>query len=75
MSTIEYANVAAHREIPNNAKRPADGYGSKIPTDHQVRLMGETAWRKVYAICYSNVASFYIISYGNKLFVRDADLG
>lgn len=75
MSAIEYANVASHRTVVNNAKRPADGYGSKIPTDHQVQLVGETLWRKVYAVCFSNVASFYILTNGKKLYIRDADLG
>jgi len=74
MSAIEYANVAAHRRVPNNAKRPIDGYGRKIPTDHQVQLAGESTWRKVYAICFSNAASFYIIVKGKSLYIHDADM-
>ena len=42
------------------------GYGSKIPTHHRVRLNSEGPWRRVYATCYSNVASHWIMVLGIK---------
>lgn len=34
------------------------GCGKRLPTQYMVRYLGR--WRRVYAICYSNVASLYI---------------
>lgn len=51
----------------------AEGYGEKIPTDWQVIIAGEKKWRKVYAICWSNVASHYIMLDGKREFIRDSD--
>jgi hypothetical protein len=34
------------------------GYGNRIPTVYMVKWQGK--WRRVYAACYSNVASTYI---------------
>lgn len=34
------------------------GYGSKLPTHYMVKHNGK--WRRVYAACYGNAASFYI---------------
>jgi len=37
-----------------------DGYGKKISTEYEVKLEGcGERWYKVYAVCFSNVASFY----------------
>jgi hypothetical protein len=51
--------------------RSASGYGSKIPTPYMVTLIGETRRRRVYAMCYGNAASFYIVRDGNELFIRE----
>jgi len=45
-----------------------DGYGSKITTDTMVRL--DNRLYRVYATCYSNVASHWIIKGGQKLHLR-----
>lgn len=37
----------------------ATGYGSRIPTGYMVRQPGGR-WRRVYAACWSNVASHFI---------------
>ena len=34
------------------------GYGNRLPTSYMVKLHGR--WRRVYAACYGNAASFYI---------------
>ena len=46
----------------------ATGYGSKIPTRYMVKT--NNRWYRVYSICYSNVATDYIVSKGEKIVVR-----
>ena len=36
----------------------ASGYGARIPTEYMVKYNGR--WRRVYAICYSNVSTLFI---------------
>ena len=45
----------------------ASGYGSRIPTRYMVRFKDK--WRRVYAICYSNCATFYIGKASDKTIV------
>jgi len=40
-------------------RRPADGYGRKLPTRHMVRH--ENHWRRVYCCIYSNAGTCYIL--------------
>ncbi len=47
----------------------ASGYGTRIPTRYMVKYRG--TWRRVYAIRKANAASAYIISKGERLFIRD----
>lgn len=42
----------------------ADGYGSKIPTQHMIRYAGR--WRRVYVMCYSNSGTAYIVVNGTN---------
>lgn len=70
---VTYADAVQFRRVPNPAKRPEDGYGDKIPTDWQVMLRFESKWRKVYAVCFSNVASYYITVKKQDLYIRDSD--
>lgn len=44
------------------------GYGSKITTDTMVRL--DNRLYRVYATCYSNAASLWIVKDGKKLHLR-----
>ena len=48
----------------------ADCYGSKISTDRMVRFQGEKRLYRVYATCYSNAASHWIIRHGQTLHIR-----
>lgn len=52
-------------EAPRNPYRT--GYGKRIPTAYRVRLW-DSKWRRVYAACYSNVATTYI-EYGGKRYI------
>ncbi len=47
-----------------------DGYGKKIATRWMVKLAGEKRLRRVYAICYSNVASHYVEIMGERFYLR-----
>lgn len=51
---------------PRNPR--ADGYGNKIPTHYRI-MLEDNRWRRVYAICYGNSASFYVNSRGHRLFL------
>jgi len=46
----------------------ATGYGAKLATCEKALHNGRLY--RIYAICYSNAASYYIISRGKKLFIR-----
>jgi|GEM_PF-5658531 len=52
------------------ANRSVTGYGGQIPTRYTI-TSPDNRIRRVYAICYSNVASFYCISHGKRLFIQD----
>ena len=47
----------------------ATGYGTKLPTRWMIYFQG--IWRRVYAICISNVATTYILVKGEKVIVRE----
>lgn len=68
---IHYIQVADTKT--NRVKshgQSATGYGAKITTPYMVRLRGETKWRRVYATCYSNCASHWIVIKGKQLHVN-----
>lgn len=77
---MEYATVTAHTRSSiawqrQGLQQTATGYGSKLTTEHMVKVAGRRdIWRRVYAICYSNAASFYALLDGKRVFVRDQDL-
>lgn len=50
------------------------GYGKKISTDRMIKLPGDHRLRRVYAICYSNAASHYILKGGELYFLHGYDL-
>jgi len=60
------------RTIHFPCNRRQDGYGDKIPTEYMVKF-GTRTYR-VYAICWSNAASFYIRIKGERYFIHDYDL-
>jgi hypothetical protein len=56
----------------------ATGYGSKLPTRYRVRLASDdptARLRRVYAMCYGNAASLYVLVKGEPVFIHDTDLG
>jgi hypothetical protein len=50
------------------------GYGKKIPTPYKVIFFGNKRKYSVWAISYSNVASYYIQYKGKALFIPYIDL-
>jgi hypothetical protein len=55
-------------------RQTATGYGRKLTTEYKITLPGHPRVYRVYAICYSNVASFYILRGGKRLFLHDWEL-
>ena len=55
---------------PRNYSRT--GYGRKLPTQYMVRA--NNRHYRVYAICYSNAASCYILVKGEMYFLSDYDI-
>lgn len=51
----------------------ATGYGRKLKTDYMV-LCSDNRERRVYARCFSNVASLYVIIAGERFHVSDYQL-
>lgn len=52
---------------PRNYSRT--GYGNKLPTQYLVN--DGKINRRVYAICYSNCASFYVLVQKQRVFIHD----
>jgi hypothetical protein len=77
---MEYATITAHKRDQlwwqgKGLSQTATGYGSRLATEHMVKVEGAgPRWRRVYAICYSNVASFYVHMGGQRVFIQDSDL-
>lgn len=59
---------AHYFEKPAPRGSSVSGYGNRIPTPHCIRI--GRRWHRVYAICYSNVSTFYI-RWGGKRHVVD----
>jgi hypothetical protein len=55
-------------------QQTATGYGAKLATKYLLTVPDAPRPYRVYAICYSNVASFYILRKGQRLFLRDWEL-
>lgn len=51
----------------------ASGYGRKIATPYKLRLNGKGPWRRVYAVCFSNVASHYVLVKGQAFYLGQYD--
>lgn len=51
-----------------------DGYGRKIHTDYKIKLPDNSRLFRVYCVCFSNVASFYISKGGQDYYLRDSEL-
>ena len=69
---LQYANVVEKREHGNPQPRlSVFGYTLRggSPTRSQVRLRGETRWRRVYCLCFSNAASHFVKTVKGNLYL------
>ena len=79
-NTVTYQNVPYTVTIKKlwwqvkGLQQTATGYGSKLATECMLNVPGAARPYRVYAICFSNVASFYILRKGARLFLRDREL-
>lgn len=48
-----------------------DGYGKKITTDRCIVFSDSKRLYRVYAACFSNAASHYIVYKGQNFYLRD----
>lgn len=83
MTEIQYADVVVgaytlHRTlVPRRGPmqllpgQGEDGYGRKIRTDIVLKFAGESRTYRVYATCFSNVASHWVVWKGVRLWLRD----
>ena len=55
-------------------QQTATGYGQKLTTRFMLHLPDSKRPYRIYASCYSNIASFYIIRCGKRLFLHAYEL-
>jgi hypothetical protein len=56
-------------------QQTASGYGRKLTSRYEIRLQGETRWRRVYVTQFSNAGTHWITRGGEPFHVvRAADL-
>lgn len=75
--TLTYGTIAEASADAEARPNPyAYGYGAKIPTRYRVRLTddGPGPLRRVYAMCYGNAGSLYVLRRGDMVFLSDTDL-
>lgn len=75
----DYVIVKNDKTMPKSALRTpwglylpgqnVDGYGSKITTDLMLQFTGEKKRYRIYATCFANAASHWIIWKGEKLYL------
>ena len=59
MEYLNDADVLDVRQSEPPANRSRSGYGRKLPTSWEIRLV-DGRWRRVYVIQYSNAGTAYI---------------
>ena len=67
MSTVEARQIT---EPPRSASRT--GYGSKLPTQYLLQVAKR--WHRVYAICWSNGSTCYIVKGGEPHYIATREL-
>jgi hypothetical protein len=49
----------------------SSGYGKDIPISDMVKIQGSDIWRRVYAVCYSNSASYYVKIKNERILLKN----
>ncbi len=74
-AALEYLDpqrVVARRHGLAPRSRSRSGYGSKLPTGTMLRF--DSRWHRVYAICWSNSATLYVLVKGKPLYLESGSL-
>ena len=66
MSTVEA------RQTTEPTRGTRSGYGSKLPIPLKLKLAKR--WHRVYAVCWSNAATYYIVKGGQPHYIATGDL-
>jgi hypothetical protein len=72
MNYLDMSTVSARRSVQPPHVRSRTGYGSKLPTHHQLRV--SSRWHRVYAVCWSNAPTYYILKGGKPLYIASGEL-
>ncbi len=72
MKYLDMTSVQARRTTEQPLLRSRSGYGSKLPTSCQLRIANR--WHRVYAICWSNSSTLYIVKGGERLYIATGEL-
>lgn len=74
-ATLEKRIVATRQTPTPRGGRTVDGYTVRAgaPTGLLVRLEGESRWRRVYCVCFSNVGTCFLRMRGREYLVSDCD--
>ena len=67
---VERKTLSAVKRVTTYTPRSGQntsGYGSKLPTCYMLHIGNR--WRRVYAICWSNVSTCYIIKNGERIVI------
>lgn len=78
MKYVEGAFEVTERVLPWQAAGrtwTATGYGAAIPTRYMIRRAEEKVWRRVYAACYSNAASYWVKVKGERFYLAGEWIG
>lgn len=83
MTTVTYLTeshtiLEVDRGFKLNPPSTATGYGNKLATRYRLKLQAKdgsfTCYRQVWAVCWSNVASHYVILNDKRLYLHDSDI-
>ncbi len=72
MKYLDTSTVQERRETALPAPRTRSGYGSKLPTSHQLRIGGR--WHRVYMVCWSNAGTAYVVKGVEPLYIATGAL-
>ena len=72
--TVQYAQLRQVRrsDVPRQTLANATdmyGYGTKIPIDYMVKIVGSNRWLRVYMVFTSNCPTYYVSTKSNRFIV------
>jgi hypothetical protein len=70
ITRVPDADVSAVSITDTPHANTASGYGRKLPTQYRLRI--GSRWHRVYAVCFSNSGSLYVIRHGVECYLEIA---